>query len=51
VRLKRMASMQDFIRDWRGWTKAERVIASVIIALIVVGTPALLRIDSRFSSR
>jgi hypothetical protein len=46
-----MAPMQDFIRAWRGWTKAERVIASVVIALIVIGTPALLTIDSRLSSR
>jgi hypothetical protein len=42
--------MRDFIRDWRGWTKVERVLAGVILTLIVVGIPTLLAIDRRLSS-
>jgi hypothetical protein len=41
--------MQDFIRDWRGWTKAERVLASVIAALVMVGVPTPLAINDRLS--
>ncbi len=32
------AEMQDFVRDWRRWTMAERVIA----VLITIGGPAAL---------
>ena len=38
--------MQDLIGDWRRWTKVERVIAGVILALVVAGIPTLLAIDS-----
>jgi len=41
--------MRDLIRDWRRWTKAERVLAGVIVVLLVVGLPALLAIDGRLS--
>ena len=41
--------MQDFIRDWRRWTKAERVIAGVIVVLLVVGVPTLVAINTRLS--
>ena len=43
--------MRDFIRDWQGWTRAERVLASVIVALAVVGVgvPTLLAIDGRLT--
>jgi hypothetical protein len=41
--------MHDFIRDWRGWTKAERVLAGVIVGLVIFGVPTLLAIDSRLS--
>lgn len=34
--------MQDFIRDWRRWTMAERVIAALIAALVTIGGPAAL---------
>jgi hypothetical protein len=33
--------MRDLVRDWRRWTKAERIAASTIVAVIVVGVPAL----------
>jgi hypothetical protein len=36
--------MQDLVRDWRRWTKAERVAASAIAALILIGVPAALAI-------
>jgi len=45
----KVASMRDLIRDWRRWTKAERVLASIIVALLVVGLPTLLVIDGRLS--
>jgi hypothetical protein len=38
--------MQDFVRDWRRWTKAERVFAGVIAVLVVAGVPTLLAINS-----
>jgi hypothetical protein len=41
--------MQDFIRDWRRWTKAERVLAGVIVVFAVVGVPTLLAINDRLS--
>ena len=50
MKRNRMASMQDFIRDWRRWTKAERVLAGAIVVLLVVGLPTLLAIDGRLSS-
>lgn len=34
--------MQDFLGDWHRWTKAERVIALAVIALMLVGVPAAL---------
>jgi hypothetical protein len=30
--------MNDLIRDWRSWTRAERTFATLLSALIVVGT-------------
>jgi hypothetical protein len=39
-----VASMQDLVRDWRRWTKAERVAAGAIAALILIGVPAALAI-------
>ena len=42
--------MQDFIRDWRGWTKAERVLAGVTAALVMLGVPTLLAINGRLPS-
>jgi len=42
--------MQDFIRDWRRWTKVERVLAGVIVVLLVVGVPALIAINGRLPS-
>lgn len=42
--------MRDFIRDWQGWTRAERVLASVILALAVAGVPTLLAIEGRLTS-
>jgi len=37
--------MQDFVRDWRRWTMAERIIAGVIAA-IVLGAPLVLAIGT-----
>jgi hypothetical protein len=37
-----VVTMQDFLRDWHRWTKAERVIALAVIALMLVGVPAAL---------
>jgi hypothetical protein len=31
--------MRDLVRDWRRWTKAERIAASTIVTVIVVGVP------------
>jgi hypothetical protein len=42
--------MQDFIKDWRRWTKAERVLAGIIVVLLIVGVPTLLAINSRIYS-
>jgi len=33
--------MQDFVRDWRRWSVAERVLA-VLMAVALVATPAVL---------
>jgi hypothetical protein len=49
VKRNTVASMRDLIRDWRRWTKAERVLAGVIVVLLVVGLPTLLAIDGRLS--
>jgi hypothetical protein len=34
--------MQDLVRDWRRWTRAERVAASTIVTLIIFGVPTAL---------
>jgi hypothetical protein len=31
--------IHDFRRDWRRWTPAERVSASVIVAILLIGIP------------
>jgi hypothetical protein len=49
VELNRVAPMQDFIRDWRGWTKAERVLVGVIVGFAIFGVPTLLAINGRLS--
>jgi hypothetical protein len=32
--------IHDFRRDWRRWTTAERVSASVFVAILLIGIPA-----------
>jgi hypothetical protein len=36
----RTAVIHDLRRDWRRWTTAERVLASVIMAVFLIGTTA-----------
>jgi len=35
-------SMRDILRDWRRWSRAERVIALLIVTILTVGVPAVL---------
>ncbi len=46
---KRMANMHDFVRDWRRWTKAERIAAVTIASGLVAGLPAALAITRLFT--
>ena len=32
--------MQDFLRDWRRWNRAERLIAILLASILVIGIPA-----------
>ena len=32
----------ELVRDWRRWSKAERIAASCIPAILLVGAPALI---------
>jgi hypothetical protein len=32
--------MQDLLRDWRRWNRAERVIAILLASILTVGIPA-----------
>jgi hypothetical protein len=32
--------IHDVCRDWRSWSTAERVLATLIITLLVLATPA-----------
>lgn len=34
------AAMHDLRRDWRRWTIAERVLASVIVSILAIGLSA-----------
>jgi hypothetical protein len=40
--------MRDFVRDWRRWSKAERVAAVMLASGLVIGLPALLAVSHRF---
>jgi hypothetical protein len=31
--------IRDLRRDWRRWTRAERVLASAIVAILLAGIP------------
>ncbi len=37
--------MRGFSRDWRGWSRAERLAAIAILAVSLIGTPALLAMN------
>jgi hypothetical protein len=37
-RLHRSGLVHDLLRDWRRWTKAERVAAAALLAIIFFGT-------------
>jgi hypothetical protein len=37
--------MREFARDWRRWSRGERVAAVAILAVSLFGTPALLAMN------
>jgi hypothetical protein len=41
---QRWHAMQDLVRDWRRWTRSERVAAAAIAVIILLGVPAALAI-------
>ena len=41
--------MQDFARDWRRWSKAERVTAVMIASGLVMALPTVLAISHLFA--
>lgn len=41
--------MHDFVRDWRRWTKAERIAAAMIGSGLIVGLPAVLAFSRLFT--
>jgi hypothetical protein len=36
---RKTAVIHDFRRDWQRWTRAERVLAAVIAAILLIGVP------------
>ncbi|HYM02881.1 MAG TPA: hypothetical protein VET85_08035 [Stellaceae bacterium] len=41
--------MQDFIRDWRRWTLAERLAAASLVILVFLGVSAALALRVHLS--
>ena len=41
-----MQDVKDILKDWRRWSKAERIVAVVLIALLIAGVPAVLALSS-----
>jgi hypothetical protein len=37
--------MREFTRDWRRWSRGERLAAVAILAFVALGTPALLAMN------
>jgi hypothetical protein len=41
-----MQDVKDILKDWNRWSKAERIIAVLLIGLIVAGVPAVLALTT-----
>jgi hypothetical protein len=36
--------MQDILKDWRRWSRAERMMAILLASILTIGTPAAVAI-------
>jgi|SwirhisoilCB3_FD_contig_31_5786057_length_291_multi_3_in_0_out_0_1 hypothetical protein len=41
-----MQDVKDILKDWHRWSKVERVIAVLLVALIMAGVPAVLALST-----
>jgi hypothetical protein len=37
--------MSEFLKDWRRWSRAERIAALVILSISLIGIPAALALN------
>ena len=43
--LREQYAMRDIVRDWRRWSRAERVTAVLIVTILMVGVPLALGVS------
>ena len=43
--IRRTAMVDDLRKDWQRWTTAEHVLATLIVAIILIATPATMLVN------